>query len=69
MVIGVGRDLRQVRDDEHLSASRRPLRHRRERFTNPATDLTPDALVHLVEHERRDGVMLRQDDFQGQHQA
>jgi len=69
MMIGVGPDLRQMRDHEHLAPPGRPLCHRRERLTHPATDLTPDALVHLVEDERRNGVVLRQNDFQRQHQA
>jgi len=57
-----------MRDHERLPRPRRGLRHRRERLPYPATHLAPDALVHLVEYQRRDCVVLRQNDFQRQHQ-
>ena len=57
-----------MRNHERLPRPRRGLRHHRERFPYPGTHLTPDALVHLVEYQRRDCVVLRQNDFQRQHQ-
>jgi len=69
MVIRVGPDLRKMRDHERLPAPRRCLRHRRERLPHASTYLTPDALVHLVEYERRNCVVLRQNHLQRQHQA
>jgi hypothetical protein len=69
VMIGVRPDLGEMRDHEGLPAPRRCLRHRRERLPHASTYLTPDALVHLVEYERRDCVVLRQNDLQRQHQA
>jgi len=69
MMIGVHPDLREVGDHERLAAPRRSLRHRRQRLSHAGPDLTADPLVHLVEYQRRHGVVLRQDDLQRQHQA
>jgi len=68
MVMSVGPDLREMGNHERLPALRGCLRHARQRLSYPATHLTPDPLVHLVEYQRRDGVVLRQNDFQRQHQ-
>src|SRR5439155_1134353 len=69
MMIRVGPDLREMGDHERLAAPRHRLRHRRQRLPHLPTDLTADPLVHLVEHQRRDRVVLRENHFQGQHQA
>jgi len=69
MVIGVRPDLREVGDHERLATPRRSLRYCRKCLPHARADLTPDTLVHLVEYQRRHGVVLRQDDLQGQHQA
>jgi len=69
MVIGVRPDLREVGDHERLAAPRRSLRYCRKRLPHARAHLTPDTLVHLVEYQGRHGIVLRQDDLQGQHQA
>jgi len=68
MVIGVRPDLREMGDHERLATPRRSLRYCRKRLPHARADLTPDTLVHLVEYQRGDRVVLRQHDFQRQHQ-
>ena len=68
VMIRVGTDLWQMRDHERLATPRRYLRYCRKRLPDPGTHLTADALIHLVEYQRWDGVVLRQHDFQRQHQ-
>ena len=64
---GVRRNLGQVRDDECLAAL--VARHRRQRLAHSPAHFPPDALIHLVEHERRHGVVLRQHDLERKHEA
>jgi len=68
MVIGVRGDLRQVGDHERLTL---PCRRHDvlERFPDARSRFAPDALIHLVEHEGRHGVVGRQHDLQREHQA
>jgi len=68
VMIRVGTDLGEMRDHERLPAPGRSPRHRGERLPDSGTHLTPDALIHLIEYQRRDGVVLRQHDFERQHQ-
>ena len=49
MLVGPRGDLRQVGDHQHLV----PLRHLGERRAHLRPDLAADALIHLVEHQRR----------------
>jgi len=62
LVAGICRDLGKVRDDESLAAL--VARDRGQRLAHSPAHLPADALVHLVEHERRHGVVLRQHDFE-----
>jgi len=66
MVIGVGGDLRQVRDDQRLPIG---SGHARQRFPHPHTHLAADALIDFVENERRHRVMRREHDLQREHEA
>jgi len=66
VMVGVGGDLRQVRDDEGLTLRSRDAR---EGFSHPHAHFAADALIHFVEHERRDGVVSRQHHLQREHQA
>jgi len=67
LVAGICRDLGKVRDDESLAAL--VARDRGQRLAHSRAHLPADALVHLVEHERRHGVVLRQHDFERQHET
>ena len=64
MLISPGRDLRQVRDHEHLV----PLRHLGKRRADARADLSADSLIDLVEHQRRHGVMPSQHDLEREHE-
>jgi len=73
-MIGVRGDLRQVGDHERLPvaptapAGRPPARHRGERRADPPAHFPTDPLVHLVEHESRNGVVLGEHDLEREHQ-
>src|SRR5207248_1266048 len=67
LVAGICRDLGKVRDDESLAAL--VARDRGQRLAHSRAHLPADALVHLGEHERRHGVVLRQHDFERQHET
>jgi len=60
MLVGIHGDLWQVRDDERLPAL---ARHIDQRFSDSAANLAADALIDFVEHERRHGVVRRQDNL------
>jgi len=64
MVIGVGGDLRQVRDHQRLSL---PPGHTRQRLPHLHAHLAADALIDLVEHEGRHGVVRGEHHLQRQH--
>jgi len=67
LVAGVRGDLGKVRDDEGLAVL--VARDGRECLTHAPAHLPADPLVHLVEHERRHGVVLRQHHLQSQHET
>ena len=64
MLVGPGRDLRQVGDDQHLM----PLRHFRQRRADLRADLAADPLIHLVEDQRGDRVVPRQHHLEREHE-
>jgi len=65
VVVGVGSDLRQVRNHQGLAVGAGKTR---QCLAHPDTDLTTDALIHLVEDEGRHRVMRREHHFQREHQ-
>jgi len=65
VLIGMHRDLRQVRDHQRLATA---LRYRGQRFSHATPDLAADPLIHFVEYERRHGIVLGEHDFQREHQ-
>ena len=65
VVMRARRDLRQVRDREHLMV----LGHAAHRVAHLQSDLAADAGVDLVEHERRHVVEPREDGLERQHHA
>jgi len=65
VMVGVGGDLRQMRDDERLTLGSGDAR---ECFSHPHAHLATDALIHFVEHEGRDGVVCREHHLQREHQ-
>src|SRR5439155_24410722 len=65
VAIGEARDLRKVRDDEHLAPEREP----RESPTDRQTGLAPDPGVDLVEDEGGDLVEVGEDAAARQHRA
>jgi len=69
VVIGEDGDLGEVGDHEHLARAARAPGHAHQRFAHASPYLTADPLIHLVEHERRHRVVLRQDDLERQHQT
>ena len=66
VVIGVGRDLGQVRDHQGLPA---PARQCRERLAHASACFSADPLIDFVEDERRHRVVLGQDHLERQHHA
>jgi len=66
VVVGMDGDLREVGDHERLPAA---ARHRSQRLSHPPADLTPNPLIHLVEHKGGNRVVRRQNDLQRQHEA
>jgi len=64
VVVGEGRDLGQMRDDQRLPAARG---HPRERSADLAAHFPADALIHLVKDDRRDRVMRREHHLERQH--
>ena len=69
VVIRKRRDLRQMGDDEHLARARRPAGHARQGFSYASPDLAADSLIHFVEDQGRDRVVLREDHLERQHEA
>ena len=66
VLIGMHRDLRQVRNDERLPAL---ARHIHQGFSHSTTNLAADALIDFIEYERRHDVVRRKHHLQRQHQA
>jgi len=66
VLIGMDRNLRQVRDHERLTAFARDVH---QRLPHPTANFPADSLIDFVEHERRYHIVRRQDHFQREHQA
>ena len=65
VMVGARGDLWKMGDDEHVV----PLGDFRESRADLRTHLAADALVHLIEHQRRDGIVLGEDHLEREHQA
>ena len=63
--IGPGGDLREVSDDEHLM----PHCNIRECTSHLSANLSADAVIDLVEDQRRYRVLAREHNLEGEHQA
>jgi len=66
MLVGVDRDLGQVRDHERLAAF---SRHVHQRLAHPAAHFPADPLIDLVEHQCRHDVMRREHHLQREHET
>jgi len=69
MMIRVGRDLRQVGDDQRLPLPSRTRHDVLERLAHSHPGLAPDSLIDLVKHERRHRVVGREHHLEGEHQS
>ena len=65
MAVGPRRDLRKMGDDQHLMA----FRHLGQRRPDLRPSLPTDSLIHLVEHQRGDGIVLHQNHLEREHEA
>src|SRR5690348_7135165 len=65
MPVGVDRDLRQVRDAQHLVT----LGERAEFFADGRTKAAADVGVDFIEDENADAIALRQNAFEREHDA
>ena len=65
MGVGARRDLREMRDDEHLMGGGKP----HEPGRHPVRHLAPDPRIDLVEHEHRQVVHLDERGLEREHEA
>jgi hypothetical protein len=65
VVVGPSGDLRQVRDDQHLT----PTGYCPQRLSHLPAHFAADPLIHLVENERRNRIVAGQDDLQREHET